>query len=245
MGDERTAEDVVHAIVVALQDETDPARAVQERAYLKSDLEHLGVRVPATRAIVKRTLPARPPAEHDLVVAVAEELWSEPVHERRVAACQILELHEGVLSVDDVPLLERLLREARTWALVDVIAPNVVGPMFERDPDGIGAVLDRWNVDEDFWVRRASVLALLRPLRGGDGDWDRFTRYADALWLEREFFIRKALGWILRDTAKKRPDLVFDWLLPRAATSSGVAIREAVKPLSPAQQQAITAVRTR
>jgi len=243
MGDERTVDGVVRQIVVALQDAADPARAVQERAYLKSDLEHLGVRVPETRAIVKRALPTRPPADHDLVVGVAEELWAEPVHERRVAACHVLELHAAALDAHDLPLLERLLREARTWALVDVIAPNVVGPLFEVDPAGVGPTLDRWNGDEDFWVRRASVLALLRPLRAGEGDWDRFTRYADALWLEREFFIRKALGWILRDTAKRRPDLVFDWLLPRAATASGVTIREAVKPLTEEQRGAIAAIR--
>ena len=240
MGD---AAEVVEAIVVRLADAADPARAEQERAYLKSSLEHRGVRVPHIRAIVKRTFPARPPADHHAVVAVASALWAEPVHERRGAACQALELHERVLGVDDLPLLERLLREARTWALVDVIAPNVVGPMFERDPAGIGPTLDRWNADDDFWLRRASVLALLRPLRAGEGDWDRFGRYADALWLEKEFFIRKALGWVLRDTAKRRPDLVFDWLLPRAATASGVTIREAIKPLSEDQRAAIAAAR--
>lgn len=242
---DRTPEEIVRAVVVALQDEADPARAVQERAYLKSGLEHLGVRVPVTRSIVQRALPSSPPAPHDLVVAVAQELWSEPVHERRVAACHVLEQHEAVLGAADLPVLERMLREAETWALVDVIAPNVVGPVFERDPDGVGPTLDRWNVDEDLWVRRASVLALLRPLRAGGGDWDRFTRYADALWDEREFFIRKALGWVLRDTARRRPDLVFTWLLPRAATASGVTIREAIKPLSDVQRALIADARKR
>ena len=242
--DERTADQVVDAIVVALQDEADPVRAVQERRYLKSDLEHLGVRVPATRAIVKRVLPARPPADHDLVVQVAEGLWAEPMHERRLAACQILEQHRAELTAADLPLIERLLREARTWALVDVLAPNVVGPLYERDPEGVGPTLDRWNAGADFWLRRASVLALLVPLRNGGGDWDRFTRYADVLWEEKEFFIRKALGWVLRDTAKRRPDLVFGWLLPRAAAASGVTIREAVKPLAPEQRAAIASLRS-
>lgn len=231
--------------MVALQDEADPARAVQERAYLKSELEHLGVRVPAIRAIVKRVLPVRPAVDRGLVVGVAEALWAEPVHERRVAACHVLEQHHAVLAAADLPMLERLLREARTWALVDVIAPNVVGPVFERDPEGVGPVLDRWNADDDFWVRRASLLALLVPLRGGGGDWERFTRYADARWDEKEFFIRKALGWILRDTGRRRPDLVFDWLLPRAATASGVTVREAIKPLSEWQRAQITAARAR
>ncbi len=239
MGDGRLLDEVVAEIVAGLRAAADPDRAVGEKAYLKSSIEHWGVRVPETRAIVKRSLPARPSADHDLVVGVAEALWAEPVHERRGAACHLLALHVGVLGASDLVLVERLLREARTWALVDVLAPDVAGPIFEADPVGAGPVLDRWSTDDDFWLRRASVLALLRPLRAGGGDWERFTRYADALWLEKEFFIRKALGWVLRDTARRRPDLVFDWLLPRAATASGVTIREAVKPLTDDQRTAI------
>ena len=80
------------------------------------------------------------------------------------------------------------------------------------------------------------MLALLRPLRRGHGDFTRFARYADVMLEEREFFIRKAIGWILRETAKKRPDLVYGWLLPRCAVASGVTVREAVKYLSPQQR---------
>jgi 3-methyladenine DNA glycosylase AlkD len=80
------------------------------------------------------------------------------------------------------------------------------------------------------------MLALLRPLRRGDGDFRRFTRYAEPALNEREFFIRKAIGWVLRETAKKRPDLVYRWLLPRCAVASGVTVREAVKYLSPRQR---------
>jgi len=75
-------------------------------------------------------------------------------------------------------------------------------------------------------------------------DPERFFGYADAMPDEREFFIRKAIGWVLRDTAKRRPDLVFEWLLPRAARASGVTVREAVKPLPGDQRAAILAART-
>lgn len=100
-------------------------------------------------------------------------------------------------------------------------------------------MLDRWAGDPDFWVRRAALLAHLEPLRRGGGDFDRFDGYADAMLGEREFFIQKAIGWVLRDTARKRPDLVFAWLLPRASRASAVTIREAIKPLSEAQRRAI------
>ena len=87
------------------------------------------------------------------------------------------------------------------------------------------------------------MLALLLPLRRGEGDFDRFSRYADAMLDEKEFFIRKAIGWILRETAKKRPAMVYEWLLPRAARAPGVTVREAVKPLSDQQRASILAAR--
>ena len=243
MGDERTVDEVVGTIVSELRARAPPERAQGERAYLKSSLEHWGVGVPETRAVVRAALAPRSMPAHDLVVEVAEALWAEPVHERRLAACQVLTVHVARLGPDDLMLVERLLREARTWALVDVLAPDVAGPIVVASPEAGGALLDRWNVDEDFWLRRASVLALLKPLRAGGGDWDRFCRYADALWEEREFFVRKALGWVLRDTGRKRPDLVFEFLLPRAATASGVTIREAIKPLSDEQRAAVMIAR--
>jgi len=104
-------------------------------------------------------------------------------------------------------------------------------------------VLDRWATDADFWIRRSALLALLGGLRRGEGDFDRFSRYADAMLEEKEFFVRKAIGWILRETAKKRPELVYEWVLPRASRASGVTLREAVKPLSEAQRKAVLSAR--
>ena len=66
----------------------------------------------------------------------------------------------------------------------------------------------------------------------GGGDFGRFSRYADAMLAEREFFIRKAIGWVLREVARRRPELVAAWLGPRVHLASGVTVREAVKPLS-------------
>ena len=121
-------------------------------------------------------------------------------------------------------------------------AASVVGRLVERY-DEMGTVLDRWAGDDDFWLRRSALLAFLVPLRRGDGDFSRFSRYADAMLDDHEFFVRKAIGWVLRDTARKRPDLVYDWLLPRAARASSLTIREAIKPMSERQRTAILAAR--
>jgi 3-methyladenine DNA glycosylase AlkD len=229
-------------IDAALAAQATPGRAEQERAYLRSDLEHYGTSVPAMRAVVKGAARRKGQPTHGEVVELAERLWSKPVHERRMAAVEVLKQWVTALEPADIDLLERLLRESRTWALVDDLAGSVVGPLVEHHPE-VGTVLDRWAADPDYWIRRAALLALLGPMRRGAGDFERFARYADNMLEEREFFIRKAIGWVLRDTAKKRPDVVFEWLLPRAARASGVTLREALKPLSEEQRAAIQAAR--
>jgi 3-methyladenine DNA glycosylase AlkD len=222
------------AITDALAAAGRPERAEAERAYLKSDLDHLGTSVPDMRAIVKRFLRARPELGHDDLVALVGELWSAPIHERRMASVELLVARPKLLDARDLPTVEVLLRDSRTWALVDTLAGHVVGRIVAADPDAL-AVLDRWVGDDDFWIRRAAVLALLIPLRDGREE-DRFFGYADRLLAEREFFIRKALGWVSRELGKRRPELVSDWLRRNLDRMNHVTLREAVKYLPDGDQ---------
>ena len=214
-----------------------PERAEGERAYLKSDLEFLGVPVAAVRTVARR----HRDLGHGEVVALVEALWSPPLFERRLAAVELLADRRDVLVPADLGLVERLLRDSRTWALVDPLAIHVAGSLVAAHPEDLGPTLDRWVEDGDFWIRRSALLALLVPLRQGGGDPDRFFRYADARLDETEFFIRKAIGWVLRDTSRRRPELVRDWLAPRTGRASGVTMREAVKYLEPEDRDGLMA----
>jgi 3-methyladenine DNA glycosylase AlkD len=224
----------------ALREAGDPARAEQEQLYLKSHLQHHGASVPAIRKIVRQALAAEPGITHDELVRLVEALWERPVHECRMAAVELLDAGSGLLVAADLALIERLLRESRTWALVDGLAANVAGPLVARHPE-LTTTLDRWAVDDDFWIRRSALLALLLGLRRGAGDFDRFCAYAEPMLGEREFFVRKAIGWVLREASKQQPDRVYAWLEPRASQASGVTVREAVKYLAPAQRDAVLA----
>jgi 3-methyladenine DNA glycosylase AlkD len=214
-------------------------RAESEKRYLKSDLEFLGATVWQIRREVNAFAKQHPDVSHDELVALAEELWAKPVHERRAAAVILLEAYAELVDRGDLALLEQLVRESKTWAYVDGLAGDVLGELLLRDSRAASR-LDRWARDSDFWVRRAALLAQLKPLSRG-ADFGRFGGYADAMLDEKEFFIRKAIGWVLRETGKTRPDEVFDWLAPRTHRASGVTIREAVKYLSPEQAKALTA----
>jgi 3-methyladenine DNA glycosylase AlkD len=171
-------------------------------------------------------------------------LWTKTVFERRMMAAMLLEKYVGSLEPDDLRLIERLIRESKTWALVDVLSGNVAGAMVLREPN-MATRLDAWAKDEDFWIRRSALLAHLLPLRKG-ASFRRFASYADAMLDEKEFFIRKAIGWVLRETAKRRPDEVYTWLAPRTHRASGVTMREAVKYLDDARKKELmTAFRER
>ena len=209
-----TATAAADEITAELRAAGQPERAVTEKAYLKSDLDFFGVGVPAARAIVRAWCRAHPDLSHDELTAVAACLWGRPDYECRMAAQMLLIQNPALLGPADIPQLEQILRQARTWALVDGLTCDLMGPLVERYPELTG-VLDRWAADPDFWIRRSALLSLLLPLRRGAGDFERFSRYADQMLDEREFFIRKAIGWVLRETAKQRPALVAAWLEPR------------------------------
>ena len=203
-------------------------------------LEYLGTRVPVVRSTTKAALGAHPVTERSELVALAERLWDAGVYDLRLAAIDALRFRVELLEAGDFRTLERFVREAQTWALLDTLSISVLGPLVERYPE-LAATLDRWAGDEDFWVRRQAMLSLLPALRRGGGDFERFAGYADAMLDEREFFIRKAIGWLLREVSKKRPELVIGWLAPRTGRASGVTFREAVKYLPSGEKARLTA----
>lgn len=213
-----------------------PVRAAGEKRYLKSELDFLGATVWQIRTAVKE-ISGDQDIGHDDVVGLVEVLWASPVFERRMASVFLLDRFADRLGVADLPLIERLVRESLTWALVDGLAGDVLGALVSADPERVTPALDRWATDDDFWIRRASLLAELRPIRQG-AMLQRFLRRADPMLEEREFFIRKAIGWVLREASKKRPDEVGGWIAPRTHRASGVTMREAVKylPLLEAQR---------
>lgn len=218
-------------------------RAEGAKRYLKSEIEHYGVPVPSVRAVVTCGLRREQVRDHDELVSLATALWRAPVFERRLAAAELLAARTALLGSADSAFVAGLVRGARTWALVDVLAPRVMGPMLEAHSE-LGAVVDHWAADDDFWVRRAALLSLLIPLRRGHGDFERFTRYADMMCDDSSFYVCKAIGWVLRDTGRRRPEMVFDWVLSRADRLPPVALREAVKPLSGEQRAAIQGARS-
>ncbi len=236
--EQEAIETLVAEVDAGLQAASDPERAAAEQRYLKSALTFLGTSVPQVRAVVRRLQRGHPSLSRAAVIALVDALWDAPVHERRLAAVEVMTAYHAVLEPADMAVVERLCRKAETWALVDPLADTIAGRLIVRWPEA-AEMLDRWVRDPEMWVRRAGLLALLPSVRRGPKMFERFAGYADLLLDEREFFIRKAIGWVLREVGKRDPERVFVWLAARTDRASGVSVREAVKYLTPVQREAI------
>jgi 3-methyladenine DNA glycosylase AlkD len=217
-------------------------RAEGAKAYMKSALRFHGVDAAQLRTECVAFCKAHPDMDRDGLIACATALFATDAFDIRSVAIALLERKWKLLQASDAPWLVELARAGACWAHVDFLATAVIDPLLERE-GGVATWARAWANDDSFWVRRVALLCQLRSLRRGAGDFALFSHVAAPMLSEKEFFIRKAIGWVLRDTAHKRPDMVFEWLLPRAARASGVTLREAGKPLSAEQRAAIEAAR--
>jgi 3-methyladenine DNA glycosylase AlkD len=235
--------DLVRELDRDLRTVGDPARADGARAYLKSDLEFLGVAAKPLRDVARSFLDRHADLDRAHLVELVRSLWVRPVFELKAVAVALLERRVKELQPGGLELVENLLRRSHTWALVDWLCTKVAAPLVDRDAAAAKPTLSRWSSDGDFWVRRASMLAQLPALRAGGGDFELFAAFAAGMLEEKEFFIRKAIGWVLRDVSKKRPDLVYAFLDRHIGEVSGLTLREGAKYLADDQRASLQRAR--
>lgn len=219
--------DLARAVDDGLKAIADPAKAGPMAAYMKGIQNFLGVASPDRAALFKRIAPDHLPADEAVYEAGITALWTLPYREGRYLAIAFARHNSRFVTPGRLPLYERMLREGAWWDVVDEIAPHLVGVQLRDHRAVVQPVLDRWVTDGDFWIRRAALLAHL----GHKAEVDADTLFAHCRLLahEREFFIRKAIGWVLRDLGRRRPDVVRAFLAAHGHELSGLSRREAVK----------------
>jgi 3-methyladenine DNA glycosylase AlkD len=215
-----------------------PERAIGEKAYLKSALRFWGTSQETIRAAVHEYSDSHPDLTRADLRAIAETLYATDVHELRAAAIGVLERERETLGDRDMPWVIALVRRSKSWAYVDWIAPKVIGDVIARDPRARKR-LAVWAKDGDFWVRRAALLAEHDALRAGGGDFALWSRLAASMLDEREFFIRKAIGWVLREVSKKRPELTYAFLRKHRDRVSRLSLLEGAKYLPGPERRAL------
>lgn len=217
-------------IEAALRPLADAQEAQPMRAYMLGQFDFLGIRATPRRQAL-RGLPSLKGWDAQALLALADALWAQPEREFQYVAVDLLGKHHRQLGLDALPQLQQLVQRKSWWDTVDGLA-GVVGDILRREQGAQPAVqarMDAWLTHADLWVRRVAMLHQLGWRE--QTDEARLLRSALTLAHEKDFFIRKAIGWALRDHARTRPDAVRDFLAQQADRLSGLTRREAGKHL--------------
>lgn len=211
----------------------DKAHAAFHKGYHKSDLDFYGLKTPVMRGLVKQVFPVRqklPAREMKQHVAA---LWESHFHEDRCAALELLPRIATDLSHSDLKLLKRMTTECRGWGLLDSLACHTIGPACDTLGPSAYAEVRTWANHRHMWTRRAAIICHILPSR-----WKRLNNATawetwELLLPETEFFIRKAIGWALREASKNYATDVHAFFLKVGNQSSGLTTREGARNLPP------------
>lgn len=219
---------LVEQIRSELRAAADPARAPQMQAYMRSTMPFLGVRRPQVRQLARRT--AGPSAGRDRLLGAATELWrTAQYREERYAAIDLLGLRAARGRLESFAPATEMIVTGAWWDHVDAVAP-LVGAILRAHPAAVEPVVRDWSTDPDRWLRRASIICQLDAKAATDRRL--LTDVIQANLADREFFVRKAIGWALRQYARTDADWVRAFVAAHRDTLSPLSYREAVKHLT-------------
>ena len=221
-------EDLLNRLVRQYEAARDPERAGQTAAYMRDQFPFLGIPAPTQRALARTALAGLPgPAEEDLRT-VAMACWKMAEREYQYFACDWLRTHVKVPGPDFLTTIRTLITTKSWWDTVDPLATRVVGGLVRRHPTLV-AEMDAWSAAADTWLIRTAILHQLHYGAGTDEErlFDYCTRQAG----HRDFFVRKAIGWALRQYARTAPGAVTGYVAGHRDRLSPLSVREATKHL--------------
>ncbi|MFI1928194.1 MULTISPECIES: DNA alkylation repair protein [unclassified Streptomyces] len=204
----------------------DPDRAVAMRAYMKDVAPFLGLPTPARRALSRTVLAGTPRPDEADCTAIALRCWALPQREYHYFAVDYLRRYAPRLSSAFLPVARRLVTTTSWWDTVDLLAAHVVGALVAADPR-LGADMDVWIADEDLWVARTALLHQLRYKERTDTD--RLFAHCLRRSGHPDFFVRKAIGWALREYSKTDPAAVRAFVTRERDHLAPLTVREALK----------------
>ena len=182
--------------------------------YMKSEMPFLGVQKPGRAALARKVFPAQ--VSLDMVLT----LWREATYrEERYMALALLDRRPTEMAA--LPVYEELIVTGAWWDFVDAVATGPLGALLPEVADTLRA----WSVDEDMWKRRSSIIA--QVTRRADTDFELLVECIEPNRGDRDFFIRKAIGWALRSYAWVHPETVVAYCDTHEL--SGLSRREALK----------------
>jgi 3-methyladenine DNA glycosylase AlkD len=215
----------VAAVRAGLQELADPVKAPEMQAYMKSDMPFAGVPKPG-RVTLLKSLPRL--ESRDEWLDVVQTLWREATYREERYVALSLSGDPRFQTVELMPWFDEMIVTGAWWDFVDEIASRLVGPLLRTAPEVIRPQMLKWSTDEDRWRRRTSIICQLGAKDATDVEL--LTACIDANIDDRDFFLRKGIGWALRQFAKTEPGWVRSFVEARPGLSP-LSRRETLKHL--------------
>jgi 3-methyladenine DNA glycosylase AlkD len=224
--------DIIRAVRDALRSAADPESARPMQKYMKSEQPYYGVRMPEVRRISKAIFTANRIDDQATFEATVRTLYDDASHrEERYAALALVahRFYRGFATAESLPLYEHLIRSGAWWDLVDETSHRV-GDVLRISRADVTPVVGSWGTADSLWVRRASIICQVG--HKADTDLDLLTRTIEPNIGDRDFFIRKAIGWALREVAYVKPDWVREFVADHRDLAP-LSKREALRRIDP------------
>ncbi len=228
--------ELIAALRAAFAAHADAQAAVPMQAYMKSALPFYGIAAPLRRRLTAEVVKAHPCADAAALACTMRDLWrAARFREERYAAVELPRLgrvHPKLIDLGLLPVVEEMIVTGAWWDWVDDLSGNVLARLLERHPAEMKPLLRRWAKGDDLWLRRAAML-VHRSV--SDAALDAVLLYDTILPsigkspFAREFFIRKGIGWALRERSYAAPEEVKAFCHEYAAQLSPLTVREALK----------------
>ncbi|MEM9513958.1 MAG: DNA alkylation repair protein [Actinomycetota bacterium] len=218
-----------HDSRAALAALADHERGEQMARYMRDQFVFFGVGSPERKRAAANATTAAQRARPNELLDFADLCWAAPERELQYVGADALRSGRAAFGPDDLDRLASLITTKSWWDTVDSLAPYPVGSIVQQHPDA-AQVMDRWIDSDNTWVARSALLHQLHYKDRTDGD--RLFDYSLRRAADTEFFIRKAIGWALRQYSKVEPETVATFVDEHAAEFSGLTVREARKHLT-------------
>jgi 3-methyladenine DNA glycosylase AlkD len=205
-----------------------PEKAKWGKAYMRDQYDMFGLTAPVRAEVFRLFIKENGFPENDKLYDIIKNAWELSEREMQYAAMELLFRMRKNTELQIIELYEWLITHKSWWDTVDYISPNLVGNLFINFPQLRDKTVQKWMNSENFWLQRCCLLFQLKYKAKTDTIllFDLCSRLAN----EKEFFIRKAIGWSLREYAKTNPEAVQSFV--DTTTLSGLSKREALKHIT-------------
>jgi 3-methyladenine DNA glycosylase AlkD len=189
---------------------SNPLRALKMKAYMRNQFEYIGLSSPERVDLSRSFLSANALPPDNMISDVVELLWELPQREFQYFAIELMRKRIKYMDKNFIRFLEELIVRKSWWDTIDSIAANLVSAHFQRFPDLVQSVVSRWMDSGNIWLQRSCILFQLKYKQ--KTDLKLLYNLIDHLKESKEFFIQKAIGWILREYSKTNSDEIAEYV---------------------------------